>query len=163
MKTIALIFALFTLTPLTTALRADSLGDMTTAAGLDWMVGKWVSEDGNVSFSYTWKLNKHALAVTFKMGDRETEGYIVVKPGTDKVIYGGADNEGGVTVGEWTELNDHPLLTTKHTDAEGKERKMAVEYIKVDNDHLTVKLYAVGDDGQLDTSKSQEVGFKRGN
>jgi hypothetical protein len=161
MKICALILALLALSPLTTGLHAASLGEMTRAAGFEWIIGKWSSQNSNASFSYTWKLDQHAVAVTFKMGDHESEGMILVKPGADQVIYGGADNKGGMVVGVWTKFNGNPTLINTHTDAEGAERKMAVEYIKTDDETLTAKVYAVGDDGRPDTNTVREIIFKR--
>ena len=161
MKITALILTLSLCSLVPSMSHAESLGDIIKAESLEWMVGKWVSEDGNVSFSYTWKLDRHALGVTFKMGDSEAEGMIMLKPGSKKALYGAVDNKGGVSVGEWSELNDHPLLITKHTSEDGSERKMAVEYIKVDEDNLTVKLYGVGADGKPEAAIIHEASFKR--
>jgi hypothetical protein len=161
MKIRALILALVTLVPLPSGLPAATLGEMTRAAGFEWIIGKWTSENGNASFSYTWKLDEHAVAVTFKMGDRESEGLILVKPGTDQVVYGGADNKGGMIIGAWTKFNDHPTLISTYTDVDGTERKMAVEYLKTDDQTLTAKVYAVGQDGQPDATTVREVVFKR--
>ncbi len=161
MKTTALILALFTLIPAPVVLRAETLAEMASAAGVDWIIGKWATEDGNTSIAYTWKLDKNVIGVAFKMGDREAEGLIMRKPGTKDVIYGAADNKGGMTTGKWNEYNEHPTLVTTNTDAEGTAKKMAAEHIKTDEDTLTVKLYAVGDDGKPDESKSGEVVFKR--
>ena len=72
-----------------------------------------------------------------------------------------AANKGGMTVGKWTTLNDNPTLISTHTDAEGNVRKMAVEYVKTDANTITVKLHAVGDDGQPAPAADREVIFKR--
>lgn len=161
MKIRSLIVAFVALASFPSVLPAATLGEMVRSADLEWMVGKWANEDGNVTFSYTWKLDKHALAVTFKMGEVESEGMILVKPGTDDIIHGAADNKGGMTVGKWTTLNDNPTLISTHTDAEGNVRKMAVEYVKTDANTITVKLHAVGDDGQPAPAADREVIFKR--
>ena len=161
MKTAALLIAFFSLSPLTGALRAETLGEMAASKGTDWMIGKWESEDGNVTINYTWKLDKNAIGFTFKIGDRESEGMFMRKPGTDQVIYGGADNRGGMSTGHWIEFNGHPTLMVTHTNAEGTERKMASEHIKTDDKTMTVKVYSVGSDGKPDTTQSREVVFKR--
>ena len=161
MKIRALILALLACSPLATSLHAASLGEMTRAAGFEWIIGKWATDDGNVAFTYSWKLDQHAVAVTFKMGDRESEGLIMVKPGTDQVVYGGADNKGGMVIGTWTKTNGNPTLNSTHTDVDGTERKMAVEYIKTDDETLTAKVYVVGQDGQPDPNSVREVIFKR--
>jgi len=161
MKTIALILSLLSFAPLPALVRAETLAEIAASAGVDWIIGKWATEDGNVAVAYTWKLDKNAIGVTFKTGDREAEGMIMRKPGTKDVIYGAADNKGGMSAGKWIEYNEHPTLISTHTDADGTEKKMAAEHIKTDDDTMTVKLYAVGDDGKPDPSKSGDVVFKR--
>ncbi len=160
MKTI-LLLTLFALAPLSSSVRAESLGEMAASAGVEWVIGKWASEDGNVSLSYTWKLEKNAIGVIFKMGEREAEGMIMVKLGTKDVIYGAVDNQGGLTTGKWIEYQGNPTLVSTHTDTEVNERKMAVQHIKTDDDTLTVKISGVDSDGQPDGGQSREVVFKR--
>ena len=161
MKTAILILALFSLPYATPTLRAESLEELVASAGSGWMMGKWTSEDGNISLSYTWKLDKHAVGMTFKMGERESEGMSVLKPGTKDVMYGSVDNQGTVSSGKWQDYNNNPTLFSTATKQDGTERKMAVEHIKTDADTMTVKLYAVGDDGKPDESKSGSIVFKR--
>ena len=161
MKTAVLIVPLFSFSAVAVPLRAETLAEMAAKAGTDWIIGKWASEDGNVTIAYTWKLDKNAVGFTFKLGDRESEGMFMRKPGTDQVIYSAADNKGGTSTGHWTEFNGNPMLMATHTNAEGNERKMASEYVKTDDKTMTVKLYAVGSDGKPDTSQSREVVFKR--
>jgi hypothetical protein len=160
MKTILLLAALLTLSPVS-MLFAGTLGDRAAKEGTDWMIGKWATEEGNVSISYTWKLDKNAVAVAFKLGDREAEGMVVLKPGTDKAIYNAADNKGGITTGEWISHNGNPTLISTNTDAEGKEVKMAAEHIKTDADTMTVKLYRQDASGKPDGEPVREVVFKR--
>ena len=161
MKTIILILALLSFAPAATIVRAETLAEMAASAGVDWIIGKWATEDGNVAISYTWRLDKNAIAVTFKSPERESEGLIMRKPGTKDVIYGAADNKGGMTTGKWVEYNEHPTLMSTMTQADGTERKVAVEHIKTDDDTMTAKLYMVGDDGKPDASQSREIIFKR--
>ncbi|RYD33921.1 MAG: hypothetical protein EOP86_12210 [Verrucomicrobiaceae bacterium] len=143
-------------------LQAKTLEELTKEADSEWMIGKWASEDGSAQISYTWRLDKHAVAFTFKMGDRESEGMIIRKPGTeDEVVYGSVDNKGGVSTGRWIEHNGHPTLIMKAVQADGTERKFATEHVKTDADTMTVNLMGVGDDGKPDDSRLHEVIFKR--
>src|SRR5690349_10725523 len=96
MKTITLTLALLCLLPVPAAVRAETLAEMAASAGVDWVIGKWATEDGNVALGYTWKLDKNAVGVTFKAGGLEAEGMMMRKPGTKDVIYGAADNRGGM-------------------------------------------------------------------
>lgn len=142
--------------------RAATLEEIAKSCGTEWMIGKWASEDGNAEISYSWKLDKHAVAFTFKMGERESEGMIIRKPGTeDEVVYGSADNKGGVSTGHWIDFNGHPTLVVKAVQADGSERKFATEHIKNSDDTMTINLMALDDDGKPDTSRSREVIFKR--
>jgi len=161
MKAAILILALLPLFPSPGISQTQTLAEAAKAAGTDWIIGKWATEDGNVSISYTWKLDNYAVGVHFKLGDREAEGMIVRNPGTDDVVYGAADNKGGVTKGKWREYNDHPTLISTHTDTEGKVTKTAIEHIKTDAETMTVKIYTVGDDGEPGGSPLREVVFKR--
>jgi hypothetical protein len=161
MKTAAIILALLTFAPCALTVRAETLGEMAAAAGTEWMIGSWATEDGNVSIAYTWKLDKHAVGVTFKLGDREAEGMIMLKPGTKDVIYGAVDNRGGVTHGKWQGFHDNPTLFSTLTKEDGTEVKMAAEHIKTNDDTMTVKLYPVGADGSPDETSPRSVVFKR--
>ena len=162
MKIAALLLAFLALQPAATSLHAaDTLADIVASNDGEWMIGNWASEDGNLSISYTWKLDKHAIGVTFKMGDRESEGMIMVKPGTTDVVYASVDNKGSVTHGKWDAFHDHPGLFTTTTRADGTESKMVAEHIRTDDDTLTVNVYRVGDDGKPDESSSRSVVFKR--
>jgi hypothetical protein len=161
MKTAALILALLTFAPATLTVQAETLAEMAASAGTDWMIGSWATEDGNVSIAYTWKLDKHAVGVSFKMGDREAEGMIVLKPGTKDVIYHAVDNQGGLISGKWQGFHDNPTLFSTLTKEDGTESKTAVEHIKTDDDTMTVKLYRIGSDGNPEESESRTVVFKR--
>jgi len=145
-----------------TLLRAGTLEELAKANGTDWMIGKWATEDGAATIAYTWKLNKHAVGFTFKMGERESEGMMARKPGTENtIVYGSVDNTGGVSQGKWIEFNGHPTLVITATKADGTETKFATEHIKTDADTMTVNLCAVDEDGKPDSSRSREVVFKR--
>jgi hypothetical protein len=161
MKTAAFVLSLFSLMASPSVLRAETLAEAAAAAGTDWMIGSWATEDGNASISYTWKLDNYAVAVVLKFGDRQAEGMIARKPGSDEVLYVAADNRGGLSKGKWIEFNDNPTLVSIHTNAEGTERKMAAEHIKTDADTMTVKVYGVGDDGKPEGAVLREVVFKR--
>lgn len=163
MKTALLLFALSVLPPAAAPFaRAATLEEITKSCGTEWMIGKWASEGGSAEISYTWRLDKHAIAFTFKMGERESEGMIIRKPGSDdEVVYGSADNKGGVSTGHWIDFNGHPTLIVKAVQADGTERKFATEHIKNDDDTMTINLMGVDDDGKPDTTRSREVVFKR--
>lgn len=162
MKFAALLLAVIAFSPVTSVVRAaDTLADIVASSDGEWIIGNWATEDGGVSISYNWKLDKHAIGVAFKMGDREAEGMIMVKPGTTDVVYASVDNKGAVTHGKWAEFHDHPGLFTTTTRPDGTESKMVAEHVRTDDDTLTVNLYRVGDDGKPEESSSRSVVFKR--
>ena len=51
MKSLTLLLALLALSPLASVVRAETLAEMSAAAGTDWMLGKWATEDGSVSIA----------------------------------------------------------------------------------------------------------------
>lgn len=159
MKT--LLIALLCFLPLRASISAETLAEHAAKAGTDWMIGKWKSEDGRATVEYAWKLDKYAVGVKFKLGERESEGMIVRKPGTDEIVYAAADNAGGVTSGKWIEHNGHPTLVSTHKNADGAERKTAAEHIKTDGETMTVKIYSVESDDKPASTPSLEVIFKR--
>ena len=126
---------------------ASPLSDLTSQHGLDWMLGKWVSADGNVKVAYEWKLDKAAIGLTFSMGDRKAEGFMVLRPGTETVEYGAVDSTGAVTRGQWVESpGGNPALKATRTATEG-EMKTYAEHVKVDDDTMKVKVFRQNDSG----------------
>lgn len=139
---------------------ASPLSDLTTRHGLDWMLGKWVSADGNVKVAYEWKLDKAAIGLNFAMGDRKAEGFMVLRPGTETVEYGAVDSTGAVTRGQWVESpGGNPALKATRTAVEG-EMKTYAEHVKVDDDTMTVKVFRQDDSGGAG-ELMVEVEFKR--
>lgn len=162
MKLILLSLTLFSILPLCGVARAGTLAELSASSGTGWMIGKWATQDGGATLTYAWKLDKNVIGTSFTMGDRASEGMIVRKPGSeDAVVYGAADNKGGVTTGKWIEFNGQPTLVAKTIKSDGTERSYAVGHGKSGEDRMIVKLYSVGDDGQPDASQSREVIFER--
>lgn len=142
-------------------LSAETLGDLARQSGQDWMMGKWESVDGRASVSYEWKLEKNAVGMKFKMGERESEGMMMLQPGTEVVTFTAADNAGGMTTGIWSEHEGHLILTAKHKASEGNEINMAFEHIKTDADTMTVKVYGLTASGAMESTPKFEIVYKR--
>ncbi len=132
---------------LTLPSQASPLSDFVDQQDVGWILGAWASTDGNVKLAYEYKLDKHAIGVKFTAGDREAEGMIVLKPGTDESIYMAIDNKGGISKGSWSEYQGNPLLKTT-IQTEDKEIKMATEHIKVDADTIKIIVHKQTDSGE---------------
>lgn len=140
-------------------LQASPLSDAAEQAGVNWMLGTWSDATGEtVTLTFEWKLEKNAVGLKLKAPDREVEGVSVLKPGTEEVHYFSVDSKGGVSHGRWFEHDGHPSLRVKYMTAEGEEKSMVVEHIKVDENTMKIKVYK-GEDP--DTAESQEFELKR--
>jgi hypothetical protein len=142
-------------------IQASPLSDLVEQQQVEWLLGSWTSTDGNVKLSYEYRVEKNIIGVKFKGGDREAEGMIALKPGTNESVYVAVDNRGAISKGTWSEHDGNPLLKTTVTGEQG-EMKLASEHIKVDADTMRVKVYKqdeAGEPGEL----LIELEMKRGN
>ncbi len=131
----------------------ESLGDLVSEAGLDWMIDRWAadSEKGQkYEIIYKWELNKHAITVQLKRGDYEHHSMIFYKAFEDKIVEIGADNIGGTTKGAWELEGDKAIHKMEHTPADGKTGKMVVIYSKTDIGMMRAEAYIPNDAGELD-------------
>jgi hypothetical protein len=160
MKPISVALASLLVAWLAVGAGASPLSEMPVMVRAEWMIGKWATEDGMVGTSYAWRLNKNAVAVTVRIGSQEAEGLFVRKPGSDEVMYGAADNEGGLSTGKLIELNGNPTLVVTHVNVEGKESRVALEHIR-EGETMTVKIHGLGADGRPEATVKHEVVFKR--
>jgi hypothetical protein len=136
----------------TQARAQESLGDLVSQGGYDWMIAKWAAETDNgqkIEITYKWELDKHIITVHFKMGDFEYRGMIMYTAAEQKVVQIGADNRGGTSKAEWTEDGDRAVSITTSTDAYGDVQKFGISHAKVDADTMRVAVYAVEDTGEL--------------
>jgi hypothetical protein len=101
-----------------------------------------------VKLVYEYRLEKNIIGVNFKAGDRESEGMIALKPGTQESLYMSVDSQGSVSKGAWKEHEGNPLLKTTINGQEG-EIKIASEHINVDANTMRVKVYKQNDSGDL--------------
>lgn len=144
-------------------LRAESLSDLVSQAGLEWLIGRWEarSESGpSTTLAYEWRLEKNAVAVHFDSPDMASEGLIGRNPKSGDVGYVGINNRGGGAMGRLTAEDGRLRMDLKTVTGEGKEGRLAIIHEKVDEDTMKVILRRVGEDGQpgdvMDT-----VQFKR--
>jgi len=142
----------------------QSLGDMASGAGLDWMAGEWQSanDSGNtVLLEFKPDLDKHIVLVHHKDQRSESKGIVLVDPTTGQPKYYNGNNLGGTGTGVWSAERKKAILKYKHTDAEGKTAKMGLTFAKLDDDSMEVKIFALGDDDQLGDEARVTTTFKR--
>jgi hypothetical protein len=152
---------LLAVAPLTLPTHASPLSDLVEQQQAGWLLGSWTSTDGNVKLRYEYRLDQNVIGVKFKGGEREAEGMIALKPGTQESVYVAVDNQGAVSKGEWAKHEGNPLLKTTVMSGQG-EMKLASEHIQVDADTMRVKVYKqdeAGEPGEL----LIELEMKRGN
>lgn len=140
-------------------LAASPLSDLVKQQEVNWMMGSWATADGKVKFSYRWRLDKNAIGIKFEAGERAAEGMMALKPGSQEVHQVTVDNAGGVTTGQWIDLNGNPALKSTHLGERG-EIKTVTEHIKVDNDTMKVRIYKQDDAGNAG-DLAMEIEFKR--
>ena len=142
----------------------ESLGDMVTMGGFEWLVGDWkakADEGGEVRSFYKWGLNKHVLTMGFKMGDFEGRGMIYYDPADYKVHQVGVDNKGGVAKGTWDADGDKAVARLEYTPPDGQLVRMASVHSKVDIDTMEVEFYNMDEDGWLEDEPRAKLKYKR--
>ena len=148
----------------TQARAQESLGDLVSQGGFDWIIGKWAAETGDgqkIEITYRWELDKHIVTVHVKMGDFEHRGMIMYMAAEQKVVQIGADNRGGTSKAEWTQDGDRAVSITEGTDAYGDVQKFGISHAKVDADTMRVGVYAVEDTGELADEPWMSLDYKR--
>jgi hypothetical protein len=138
---------LFTLTSVLS--QATPLSDLVEKYEMTWLIAKWVDGDtkGQVaSLGFEWRLDKHAIAVTMKSPDRNAEAMAAVKPGTDKVVQMGIDNQGNAAKGEWTLHEGKPLLKATYSTPDGDEGTMGVMIEKKSDTLLVAHIVKLDED-----------------
>ncbi|UCG58078.1 MAG: hypothetical protein JSU70_00960 [Phycisphaerales bacterium] len=142
----------------------ESLGDLVSRSGFDWMIGKWVAEtdDGQrLLTTYKWELDKHIITVQFKMGDYEFRGMIMYLATEQKVVQIGADNRGGTSKAEWNAEGDKAVSITTGTGAYGEVQKFGISHAKADANTMTVEVYPVESTGELADEPWATLKYKR--
>ena len=131
----------------------QSLGDMVSGAGVDWLAGDWqaVNDSGDtVLLEFKPDLDKHIAFVHYKDQRTESRGIIVVDPGTGLPKYYTGDNKGGTGTGAWSVDGKKVILKYKHTGADGTTTRMGISFAKLDGESMEVKI--------LDLSERDELG-----
>lgn len=163
-KTLFLMTAILTVLS-SPAVAQQSLRDLTTEFGYDWLAGRWTTttnEGVEIQLIYKWELNGHLLTVDFKMGEYASRGMIFNVPDQEKATQVSIDNRGGRSKATWQARDDGTLVSkSEHVDVEGNVRKGAAIYTKVDAKTIKIALYGLNEDGELNDEPWFTTEFKR--
>ncbi|HIJ53701.1 MAG TPA: hypothetical protein HPP66_11180 [Planctomycetes bacterium] len=146
------------------AVAQQSLRDLAKEYGADWLAGRWTAttdEGATILLVYKWELDGHLLTVDLRMGEYASRGMSFYVPGEEKAIEVGVDNRGGRTRGTWEPQDDRLVSKREHVDAEGKVRKSAAVYSKVDARTMKIALYGLDENGELNDEPWFTMDFKR--
>jgi hypothetical protein len=142
----------------------ERLGDLVAAGGYDWIIGKWVAttDDGQKAESnFDWALDKYVVLNDLKVGDFKYQGMIVLPPGGQDAVDEGADTRGGIWKGSWSPEGDGLVRRVEHTSPDGQVRKGDIVYGKVDDNMITIAIYATGDSGVRNAEPWNKMTYKR--
>jgi len=135
----------------------QSLGDLVSEYGYDWLAGKWATttDDGqNVELEYKWGLDRHVILVEFKMGDFKYHGMIMFVPSREEVVQMGADNQGNIWNGTWSDDYSGLAHSMESTKIDGTKEKSEMVHTKVDSNTMKIGVYGVDSYGY----RGQSVG-----
>jgi hypothetical protein len=146
------------------AMAQQSLKDLAQEYGINWLAGRWAAttDDGTeITLSYRWALDGHAVIMDFNMGEYASHGMIYYVPDDDKATAISVDNRGGRSKGAWAIQGDKLVAKSERIDAEGNVRKSAAVYSKVDNKTIKIALYGLNEYDELDDEPRFTMEFKR--
>ena len=142
----------------------QSLGDLVSQGGYDWLIGKWLAttdEGGQLRFEHKWALDRNTMLVDFQMGGFRLQGMIVFIPSREEVIQISADNQGGTWKGTWRDEYGDAVHRTEQTRPDGQTWKAEIVYTRVDADTMKTTMYAVDSDGYRAAEAMGTVTYKR--
>jgi uncharacterized protein (TIGR02246 family) len=111
-------------------------------AGLDWLVGDWSSESGNVQSTFAWDKNQNFLKMTFSAneeGELDMEGtqFIGWDPVRQQVRAWLFDTDGGFAESIWTPEDQRWVVKSVSTLPDGRLASSVNIYTRVDESTLT--------------------------
>lgn len=162
LKKVELVLALIGL--VTVARAQQSLGDLASGAGVEWLAGEWQAEtdDGNTVFlSFTPDLDKHICIVHQKDQRSESKGIVFVDPATSEAKFCTANNRGGSGSGVWSAKDGKAILKYKHTSAEGTTARMGLSFTKVNAGTMEVKIFELSENNELGNEARTTLKFNR--
>ena len=163
-KTMYLVTAILIIWSSSAAAR-QSLRDLNKEYGVDLLAGRWTAKIDDaitILLVYKWELNGHLMTVDLKMGEYASRGMIFYAPDGEKVTQVSVDNMGSRSKGTFGAWDDGTLVSkSEHVDAEGKVRKSATIYKKVDAKTMKIALYGLNENGELNDEPWFTTDFKR--
>jgi hypothetical protein len=142
----------------------DKLGDLITASGYDWIVGRWAAstdQGQKVEFTFDWALDKCALLNGLQMGDFQYQGLITLAPTALEGVDQGVDSRGGTWKGTWSAGPDGLVRRVEHLGPDGQTRKGEIVLARVDADTITMAVYAVDSSGSRNAEPMSRLTYKR--
>ncbi len=141
----------------------QKLGDVVSAGGYDWLIGKWVGKENDRTYELDYKpiLDKHAGAVSMKMGEFQYLGMITYAASRQEVVEFGADTLGRTWKLVWEQAGSDLVNKTEVTKPDGTTQKLQHVFTKIDNDTFQAKLYAIAADGSRGAEPVEQATFKR--
>jgi hypothetical protein len=127
--------------------RAETLGDKLREAGWEGIIGTWVdveTKGERVKTTYTWKFKDKLIQVTNKTVDRVSVAWLGLNAKTGEVFHFGADNEGGSSLGKWSEEDGEAVLELGYVMGTGVEGELLIRQRLEGEDRLVVTLEAEG-------------------
>lgn len=123
----------------------QTLGDLVSQAGYEWMAGKWLATDGDQRYEleHKWSLDKHVVVMDLKMGDFSYHGMVMLNPAWQEIFQVGADNQGGLWKGAWDQSYEGITHRVEYTQPYGAVRRMEHVYVPDNDDAFKVKEYSV--------------------
>lgn len=123
----------------------QTLGDLVTQGGYEWMAGKWLATDGDQKYEleHKWALDKHVVLMDLKMGDFAYHGMVMFNPAWQEIFQVGADNMGGIWRGTWDQSYEGVTNRVEYTQPYATVRRMEHVYVQDSDDAFKVKEYSV--------------------
>jgi hypothetical protein len=142
----------------------QTLGDLVASGGYDWIIGRWVAttdEGQKVEFTFDWALDKHVVLNSLQMGDFQYQGIVRLARTGDEAVDEGVDSRGGTWKGAWSPDGDGLVRRVEHMSADGQTRQGDIVFAKVDNDTVTIAIYAVDNSGSRSAEPWSKLTYKR--
>ncbi len=141
----------------------QKLGDIVAEGGYEWLIGKWVGTENNITYELEYKpiLDKHAGFTDLKVGDFRYFGIITYAASRQEIVEFGADSQGRTWKLVWGQDGSDIVNKTELTTADGTTQKFQHVFTKITNDEFKVKLYSTEADGSRGSEPREQVTFKR--
>lgn len=146
------------------ALAQQTLGDLVSQGGYDWMLGNWAApmdEGGTIEYDLAWALDKHVMTVGVKMNEFRYEGMIMYVPSKEEIAQAGIDNAGGIWEGTWYEDYAGAVYKVKHTRRDGETTSAEIVHSKAGADGMKVAMYGLDGSGYRSSQPWTEMTYKR--